>query len=138
MYVVQDIQIKKHVILNQTILQDSFTITGIWTHVLNYKQDLYIINFTITEHVKKKTGIPRQYGSACLYIDGQGQSIVSCSVLIKTQLCCLKRECIYCVQPTNFESLSRKTSSQSDMFVDMHTLSRIMFFSVHPYALTPN
>jgi len=59
MYVVQDIQIKKHVILNQTILQDSFTITGIWTHVLNYKQDLYIINFTITEHVKKKTGIPR-------------------------------------------------------------------------------
>lgn len=104
-----------------------------------YKQNLYIFNFTITEHVrKKKTGIPRQYDSACLYINGQGQSIVSCSVLIKTQLCCLNRECIYCVQPTSFESLSRNTSSQSDMFVNMHTLPRIMFFSAHPYALTPN
>ena len=28
---------KQHVILNQTILQDFVTITGIWTHILNYK-----------------------------------------------------------------------------------------------------
>jgi len=46
----RQIQIKiQRINLNQTILQDFITITGIWTHILNYKQDLYIYIFLTSQ-----------------------------------------------------------------------------------------